>query len=150
MYSGRAEAFGLLAALSFFQYYLSCYPPLPDKITIPCYCDNLGVITTLTTLTQNTIPRPNDTTTDDHDIYLAILEVVAKCTLITFKYHHVKGHQDTNPQHQLTIPEQHNVDCDKQAKNFVSTHRLRSAAMSNPEFPAAAPHLKIAGKVICR
>jgi len=43
MYSGRAEAFGLLAALSFFQYYLSCYPPLPDNIIIPCYCDNLGV-----------------------------------------------------------------------------------------------------------
>ncbi len=150
MYSGRAEAFGLLAAISFIQYYLSCYPPLPDNATIPCYCDNLGVITTLTTLTQQTIPRPNDTTNDDRDIYLAIIDVVNRCTSITFKYHHVKGHQDTNPQHQLTIPEQHNVDCNQQAKTFVSTHRLRSTAMSNPAFHAAEPHLKIAGKVISR
>jgi len=28
MYSGQAEDFGLYAALSFLQYYVSCYPPL--------------------------------------------------------------------------------------------------------------------------
>jgi len=62
MYSGQAEAFGLLAALSILQYYLSCYPPIPHKLTIPCYCDNLGIIMMLTTLMQDTIPCPNDTT----------------------------------------------------------------------------------------
>jgi len=47
MYLGRAEAFGLFVAISFLQYYLSCYPPLHQKQTIPCYCNNLGVITSL-------------------------------------------------------------------------------------------------------
>ncbi len=48
------------------------------------------------------------------------------------------------------MEEQHNVDCDKLAKTFVSEHPLHSTALANPEFPIAEPHLKIAGKLICR
>jgi len=52
MYSGRAEAFGLFAAISFLQYYISCYQPTIPTTTIPC---NLGVVTMLNSLTTTFI-----------------------------------------------------------------------------------------------
>ncbi len=70
--------------------------------------------------------------------------------MIQFQYWHVKGHQDTDPNHQLTIKEQHNVDCDQLTKNFVLTNPLQSTDMATLEFAIAEPHLKIAGKLICR
>jgi len=150
MYSGRVEAFGMYATLKFLQYYLTCYCPLPNTSTINCFCDNLGVITTLASSPDYPAPRLNETTANDRDIYAAIHDVADKCPSTKFQYWHVKGHQDKDPKQQLTIPEQHNVDCDKLAKDFVHDHMLHSAAMSNPKFSATAPHLHIAGKTICR
>jgi len=150
MYSGRAEAFGLYAAILFFQYYLSCYDTRPHHATMSCFCDNLGLITNLNNLNATPTVRPNATTSDDRDIYLAIKDAATNCSPVKLTYWHVKGHQDNNPQHPLTIEEQHNVDCDKLAKNFVSTHPLRSTLLPTPEFTLAAPHLKIQGRLICR
>ncbi len=99
MYSGRAEAFGLFAAIIFLQYYVSCYRPMIPATTIPCYCDNLGIITTLQTLTKNPSPRPNDTTNDDRNIYLAIQESAEQCPALHLQYWHVKGHQDNDLTH---------------------------------------------------
>jgi len=87
---------------------------------------------------------------DDRDIYLAILEATLLCQKIQFQYWHVKGHQDSKPDHQLTIKEQHNVDCDKFAKSFVSDHPIQSADLDTPEFNVAGPHLRIQGCVVCQ
>jgi len=57
----------------------------------------------------------------------------------------VKGHQDNDPKHHLTIEEQHNVDCDNLAKTFVHNHHLCSTHLPTPAFAIAAPHLKIGG-----
>jgi len=40
MHSGHAEAFGILAALTFFCSYIACYDPLPDTTAIQCFCDH--------------------------------------------------------------------------------------------------------------
>jgi len=150
MHSGRAEAFGMLAAVNFLQFYIQCFQPTIPPTKIDCYCDNLGVIQTLCSLNSNFVKRPNDTTNDDYDIHLAIHTAAQQCPALRLQYWHVKGHQDDNPDHKLTVEEQHNVDCDKMAKKFVSKHPQRSTAWANPEFPEAAPHLKIDGKLICR
>jgi len=63
---------------------------------------------------------------------------------------HVKGHQDKDPKRQLTIPEQHNVECDRLAKQFVQTSPTTSTDIPTPEFKVAQPHLIIQGQVICR
>jgi len=56
IYSGRAEAFGLLAAITFVNYYVSCYAePIPPT-NMTCYCDNAGVITNLMSMTQSSGP----------------------------------------------------------------------------------------------
>jgi len=85
-------------------------------------------------------------TNDDCDIYLAIAAITSQCPHLSFQYLHVKGHQDNRP---LTIAKQHNVDYNHCAKHYVQNHALNSTAFAHPEFEAAQPHLKIAGKVIC-
>jgi len=149
MYSGRAEEFGLFVAISFLQYDILCYQPAIPATTIPCYCNNLGVVMNLNLLTATFIVRPNDTTNDGCNIYLTIQQAATACTALKLQYCHVKGHQDANLQHPLMVEEQHNVDCDKLAKKFVHTHPQQSTALAHPEFDIAALHLKIAGKLIC-
>jgi len=49
MYSGRAEAFSVLAGLLFFNYYTACFPKTNDThAQLQCFCDNLGIITNVT------------------------------------------------------------------------------------------------------
>jgi len=101
MYSGQAEAFGILAATIFLSHYISYYcNPIP-AMQIQ---NNIGVVTTLANLQKDTIKHPNNTTANDHDIFLEITTTANNCTGITFQqYLHVQGHQDTKPHHQLTI-----------------------------------------------
>jgi len=95
IYSGRAEAFGLLAAITFLTQYISTFDtPIPPT-TVECFCDNLGVITTLTNMQENPTVRPNDTTANDHDIYLEITAAATRCHLLSIQYLYIPGHQDT-------------------------------------------------------
>ena len=150
MHSGRAEAFGILAALIFLQHYMSCYPPVPDTTTLTCYCDNLGVITNVNSYRDDVISRPNETTNDDRDLIIAISELADRCQPMELQFMYVKGHQDTKADRPLTIPEIHNVTCDKLAKDYVKSTTYLSTSLATPEFEAAQPHLQIAGKNICR
>jgi len=69
------------------------------------------IITTLTDMQTATIVHLNDTTNDDWDVYMEILDVTTQCAPITLEFLHVKGHQDKNKHHPLTVIEQLNVDC---------------------------------------
>jgi len=148
-YSGRAEAYSLLAAIKFLEFYVQCYNYQIPPQTIQCYCDNSGVITNLTSMKNRVIIRPNDTTNDDHDIYAKITAAATKCRPIWIHYLHVKGHQDQHKDQQLTIEEAHNVNCDSATKNHIQTCKIQSTIMGYPEFEVAQPHLLIDGKVIC-
>jgi len=149
IYSGCAEAYGLLAAITFVTYYVSCYNnPIP-LTCLTCYCDNIGVINNLVAMKSSDPIRPNDAMNDDWDIYLEIVAEANQCPVIKYQYAHVKGHQDKDPECQLTIPEQHNVECDKLAKQFVQTSPQTSTDLPTPEFKAAQLHLIIQGRVIC-
>jgi len=150
MHSGRAEAFGILAAVTFIHYYLSCYDPVPATTIITCYCDNLGVITNINSYRNDAITHPNDTTNDDRDLILAISEIADKCLPTELQFLYVPGHQDTKANRPLTLPEMHNVACDKLAKTYVRSTSYLSTSLATPEFEAAQPHLIIAGKTICR
>jgi len=150
MHSRRAEAFGILAALTFIQYYLSCYTPVPEAMTLTCFCDNLGVITNINTFRDDEISHPNDATSDDRDLIIAISNIVDRCQPLELQFMYVKGHQDTKADHPLTLPELHNVACNKLAKAYVKTTSYLSTSLATPEFKAAQPHLNVAGKMICR
>jgi len=151
MHSGRAEAFGVLAALLFLRHYIQSFGnQVFSATTIKGYCDNSGVVTTITDISNSTITRPNDTTNDDRDVYLAIHEAIMACKPITMQFFHVKGHQDSKSKKPLTVVEQFNVECDHRAKQFVRTSTQISTSFNNPAIPAARPHLRIDGKIICR
>ncbi len=151
IYSGRAEAFGLLAGLTFLHHYINSYEPKNFQTApLNCYCDNAGVITNVKAqMTPSTI-RPNDTTGNDRDLYLAISTMARRCTPLKASFIHVKGHQDKDPKRMLTVVEQYNIECDKHAKTYTRMATQRSTALANPAIPEAQPHLRIRGKLICR
>jgi len=97
MHSGHAEAFGMLAALTFLHHYIHSYydPTMFEETSISCYCDNNGVITTISEMQTSTITCPNDTTNDDRDVFLAIHDIISKCALVSLHFFHVMGHQDS-------------------------------------------------------
>jgi len=93
---------------------------------------------------------PNDMTVDDcEDIYLEIMAAATRCQQLVIRYLYIPGHQDTKANQPLTIQEQHNVECDQLAKQFVLTHHQKSTTYDNPAMDAARTHLLIDGKVIC-
>jgi len=149
-YLGRAEAYGLLAAIGFLRFYLHCYENKVPSQLLPCYCDNSGVITNLTSMRECVVKRPNDTTNDDYDLYAEITATAAQCRPIRLQYIHVKGHQDTNKNQQLTTEALHNIDCDNAAKKYVRTCNLQSTTLQTPALEAAQPHLFSDGKILCR
>jgi len=150
LYSGRAEAFGLIASLTFLSHYVASYGPENFNTSkLDCFCDNLGVITNVTKLLTPDTTKPNDTTNDDWDVYTTISTLALQCSPLQPSFLHVKGHQDARPHRPLTIIEQHNVDCDHRAKSYTQTTKKRSMTYGNPAIPAAQPHLIIANKLIC-
>jgi len=118
-HSGRAEAFGLLAALTFLSYYLSCYDPVQDTATVQCFCNNIGVITNIESIQAATSIRPNDTTANDRNLIVAIAGQINQCLPLQLQFLYVKGHQDTKADRPLTLAEQYNVECDRLAKEYV-------------------------------
>jgi len=151
MYSGRAEAFGVFAGLLFFCHYTASFSPASyHGATLQCHCDNQGILTNITEMRTTTSKRPNDTTSDDYDIYAAICHTTAKCTPVRVTLHHVKGHQDKDPKRPLTVVEQLNIDCDTRAKRYTKTARDSSTDYGNPKISSAQPHLIIGNKNICR
>jgi len=83
IYLGWAKAFGILASLLFLSYYIGCYEP--ENFTLSplyCFCDNAGMLTNIPTMISSTILRPNDTTNDGRDVYLAMSNALTKCNLL--------------------------------------------------------------------
>jgi len=56
IYSGRAEAFGLIAGLTFLQHYVESYKPSQFHASpLYCFCDNLGVVTNVNEILSSTV-----------------------------------------------------------------------------------------------
>jgi len=151
-YSGRSEAFGVLTALQFLQHYLRHYPQTRTmhKVPLTVYCDNSGTITQAKKYTSMSETFPNQTITDDYDIYKEIAEVVSNLTQFSTTFVHIKGHQNgTKSNRLLTLPAQMNIECDERATRFIS-HARRTRQCDNPALPQAYPHIQIHGKTIVR
>ena len=138
MYSGRAEAFGLMAAILFFAHYVESFgPPDFQDSRIDCYCDNIGVITRTNEKLSAVTVRPNDSTANDSDVYTALDYAIRRCSPANLNFLHIKGHQDQKANRPLTIVEQFNIDCDHRAKKYVTTTHRSSVAYGNPDIPEA-------------
>jgi len=81
IYLGRAKAFGLLVGLTFLNHYMDSYNHGHFQETqLHCFCDNLGVITNVTALLMPSTLCTNNTTNNDHDVYLAISTLALSCS----------------------------------------------------------------------
>jgi len=81
---------------------------------------------------------------------MEIHATASQSRLLCYQYFHVKGHQDKDPKHKLTLAEYYNVECNRAAKTYAQQSQVRSTTFGNPEFQSAQPHLIIGSKVICR
>jgi len=111
MYSGLAEAYGIYMLLSFFLWYTQLYPlTIPQPRAIHIYCDNSGVIARING--HKSTLQLWDTLYDNYRIFAEIHHLEQSLHTYQFNFHHVKGHQDQKRDHQSTIQEWLNIDCD--------------------------------------
>jgi len=106
-YLGQLEAFGILMALMFLKHYWQQYPhpQMQSQYTLTVYCDNGGTVTQATKYSALTKVYPNQTISNDHDVYNEIAQAVASLTKFVITFIHVKGHQNQNHSKKpLTLP----------------------------------------------
>jgi len=148
MHSGLAEAYGIYTVLSFFLQYTRLYPlTVPQPRSIHVYCDNAGVITRITG--HNSALQPRDTIRDDYPIFAEIHHIVQQLQPFHFDFHHVKGHQDWKKDHQPSIQERLNIDCNKRVSQ-LPTPPSDLDLNYHPKLQASFPHLCIGPNVIAQ
>ncbi len=149
LYSGLAEAYGILTVLQFFQNYLSSFPLiLPSTQSVKLYCDNQGVLDRIQSDTNTLYPR--DTIQDDYPVFRETRILLQTLQPIKVQLLHVTGHQNEKKlKRPLTTPELLNVDCDARATQLNDT----LPALPEPNhimLPASYPHLQISQTIIIR
>jgi len=149
-HSGRAEGFGLLAAMTFLEKYMIATQTIPPTNSKPIdgYCDNLGVIQQIAYLQDRRIPNPNDTVANDYDLAKEIFATIQRIP-IPIEMHHVKGHQDDKQTiDELSHEAKLNIICDEKAREALQNYPENISP--HPTLPASYPHLKIKKQTIVR
>jgi len=141
--SNRAETCGVLAIITLTTA-LAKFLHVSSNIDINVYCDN-----------TEALRRPNvkhktytRMVSADMDVKLEILDVMA-ISPISYKFLHVKGHADDDPDFDYDSANQQtkrNIDMDIVAKNFLQSPPPTFGPTSNPlYFPAQKACLQILG-----
>jgi len=149
-YSGRAEGFGLLAALSFLEQYLHhlSVPPASTPPLIKGYCNNSGLIQQVNKMHTNKIPNPSWAIKNDYDLHNKIVHTIL-CLPLPTKLFHIKGHQDNDTQvEDLLYKARLNIECNKQARTNLASFPIN--VKPNPTLPTSYPHLQIGNQTILR
>jgi len=143
---GLAEAYNMYTVLSFLQRYLATFPlVLPANYTVQVYCDNKGLVDWLNCKTTHKYPW--DAIQDDYTIIGEIQQTLQNLQPITITINHIKGHQDKAKLNwPLTIPENLNINSDKQANKAMLIYQEKTPA-NHPMTPTRYPHLIINGAV---
>ncbi len=92
---GRAEAYGVLAALQFLHHYLTHYPTDYSQVKwIKVFCNNCGVIQCTQQLLAPNLQYPRDSIQGDYNLYATIAHIIINLNPIKVNLAHIKGHQD--------------------------------------------------------
>jgi len=78
------------------------------------YCNNRCTITQATKYAAFNKIYPNQTISDDHDVYNEITHAIAELSEFHITFLHVKGYQNKNTSKKpLTLPAQLNIECNE-------------------------------------
>jgi len=149
LYSGLAEAYGVLTALSFLQHYIQHFPTTyhsPPRIYV-C-CDNQGMITCINNHHEQPL-NPNHTLFDQYGVFHVIHSTTHDLAPLQIRYIHVHGHQDTRTKNKpLPLEAKLNIECDKAATKLHTTLTADQYPNHHPFIPSAHPYLTIQGNHI--
>jgi len=138
----------MYTALCFFTNYISNYPNLyPWLPNITVYCDSQGVLDHIQKVTSLHTISACSTNADDYNIYIAIWSTLWELMPLKIWFGHVKGHQDCNCKHHLSLPEMLNIKCDKRATEYLPLVR-QIKPQPNPMIIQCYPHLIINSQTI--
>jgi len=98
-------------------------------------------------MTQTNL-RLSDTTSNDFDLYYAIVQTIQSLCPIKFLLVHIKGHQDAKKCNQyLSLHAWLNIKCDACTNQYLSIAQ-KLKPKPNPMIPQCYPHLQLAGSTI--
>ena len=123
--SYRAESYGILSLVWFLHMMNQIYH---DQSTCPqqqhsIYCDNEGLVTTLTKFATYSHIYPNLTVIPEWDTIAQILYTFKQLTPSRPDLFHILGHQDGRTSYEeLSLPAQLNCDADALASKFLAEH----------------------------
>jgi len=149
-FSGRSEGYGILAAITFLEHYITAtklmLPHHPTPIT--GYCDNNGLVQQVTNMQTDLIPNPAQTIANDYNLTNEIYQTIRRIP-IPLTLRHIKGHQDQNSNlADLPKEAQLNVACNEQARDNLESFPINFKP--HPSLPATSPHLRIEQQTIVR
>ena len=117
-----AESYGILSLLLFFHTMNQTHSDKP-KCSQQChsiYCDNEGLVTTLTKYSTYSHIYPNLTVSPEWDTIAQINETLKQLTPQQPLIVHISGHQDDRtPYEALSLPAQLNCDADALASKYL-------------------------------
>jgi len=144
MFSGLAEAYRVLTALSFLQNYVNQFPQTFQKQPwVYLCCNNLGVITCINNET-NYLVQPNQMIQDEYGIYQTIKEIAQSLHPANLQFVHVLGHQDNQTKKKpLTLEERLNIKCNAAAIKMHSQLIPANYPKHHPFIACTCPYLTI-------
>jgi hypothetical protein len=141
--SYRAEAQGMLAALTFMLTFVHHHCNGKAECTIKHYCDNESLVQE--TEWSRTWSEPSDSLKPEYDLLRGITEIRKELQACAAKYRRngwVRGHQeDTTPYHKLPLEAQLNVDADKLATAEIANHKKKDRLLHTNTNPHCYAYL---------
>jgi len=151
VYSGLAEAYGVLMALSFLQQDVAHFP-LTIGVT-PCIymcCNNKGVIDRINNYQYQPV-NPNHTLFNEYGLHHAIHLIHRSFIPIAIKYIYILGHQDQQNKNKPSLEAQLNIEYNAAAGHLHMQLQKAQYPQHHLFIPMAHPYLTLCDHhVICQ
>ena len=121
----RAESYGILSLVLFLHTMNQLHPNQPKYSQQPhsTYCNNEGLVTTLTKISSYKYISPIITVIPEWDTIAQITDTLKQLTPQQPHLFHTLGHQDNHtPYEGLPLPAQLNCDADALASQYLTDH----------------------------
>jgi hypothetical protein len=147
--SFRAESYGLLSVLLFFDHYLQFFHvDVQETVKHLFYCDNQGLLKRINSYFERAWLNPNHCLASEHDLECGIIDILERLPF-RFALEHVKGHQDAEKKvDELPWEAQMNCHADELATDYLRNFATPSPVV--PFIPASNVSITLNGSTLTR